>query len=142
MQDTVDAEVPMDFLPPDEHPCRVTVRMRYNSCDPLAVQLTIPLPDDSSVTWVFARELLAEGVDRSCGEGDVRIAPVGNGRPGQVLIRFRVREREARFATDADSLVAFLDRTGEVVPIGGEEQHPCFRWHLEAELKSIGRSSR
>ncbi|MFE0646926.1 SsgA family sporulation/cell division regulator [Streptomyces sp. NPDC058877] len=142
MHKFVDEEVPMDLLPTEGPAYRIPVRMRYDNCDPLAVRLVIPLPDGSTNTWCFARELLFNGVGRPCGEGDVTVSPVGQHDGGAVLIRLRVNEEEALFVTPGDPLKAFLDRTGALVPFGREEHHPCYWWHLDTELDSISRSSR
>ncbi|MFG2307858.1 SsgA family sporulation/cell division regulator [Streptomyces sp. NPDC048566] len=136
MSRLVDAEVLMDFLELDEPPWRVPVRLKYRSCDPLAVELMFRLPGQDPVSWFLGRDLLLAGLDRACGEGDVLVVPE-TGEPESVLIRIQVRGHHALFRSGVEPLRVFLDRTALVVPFGGEEQHPCFLLHLDAELRKI-----
>jgi hypothetical protein len=48
-------------------------RLSYNPRDPYAVQ--VHFRGVETVTWTFARELLATGLDASAGDGDVQIWP-------------------------------------------------------------------
>ncbi|MCH0572398.1 SsgA family sporulation/cell division regulator [Streptomyces sp. MUM 136J] len=141
MEHLVDAEILMDFLAGDDLEYPIPVRMLYHGCDPLAVRLTFALPGDTPVTWYVARELLLEGLLRPAGEGDVRILPAQSRHPDAVLIHVRVCEEEALFRTSVPPLLAFLDRTGMVVPVGREDLHPCFQEHLDDELDAIIRTS-
>jgi len=101
----------------------VDVRLRYDPADPYAVQLTFHLPGDPPVNWVFARELLLDGISRSTGEGDIVIEPV----PGQdpdfqdVRIRLRSPAGEAVLYSPALPLIAFLGRTDRLLPMGHEQ---------------------
>lgn len=56
--------------------------LSYTTKDPLAVTLTFPPPaaERAPTTWVFARDLLASGLQGQAGEGDVVIRPVGHHR--------------------------------------------------------------
>ncbi|MFE6281384.1 SsgA family sporulation/cell division regulator [Streptomyces sp. NPDC057877] len=54
----------------------IPARFVYDLREPFAVCLEFPRPDGGGVTqWVFARELLADGLRRPAGEGDVRFWP-------------------------------------------------------------------
>ncbi|MFE0582923.1 SsgA family sporulation/cell division regulator [Streptomyces sp. NPDC058874] len=142
MRKLVDEEVPMDIVPTEGPPHRIPVRMKYDTCDPLAVRLDIPLPDGSTNSWRFARALLLDGLGHPCGEGDVTVSPMEQPYGERVLIRLRANRQEALLAVVDRPLKAFLDRTHTLVPFGREQHHPCYWWHLDTELDSISRFSR
>ncbi|UNO43973.1 SsgA family sporulation/cell division regulator [Streptomyces sp. MST-110588] len=121
MTDTVQAEVTMSFLVSEELTFRIPVELAFTGADPYAIRLTFDLPGDAPVTWTFGRELLLDGLSGPAGAGDVRIEPVSPERLGDVFISLRVGHDTALFRAGAAPLVAFLDRTDRVVPMGEEE---------------------
>lgn len=127
----------MSFLVSEELSFRIPVELRYETCDPYAVRLTFHLPGDAPVTWAFGRELLIDGVGRPCGEGDVHIAPADCEVLGEVLIRLQVGGDQAVFRSSAPPLVAFLDRTDKLVPLGHEGALADFDAHLDEALDRI-----
>ncbi|MGR3871150.1 SsgA family sporulation/cell division regulator [Streptomyces graminifolii] len=137
MHESVQAEVMMSFLVSEELSFRIPVELRYETSDPYAVRLTFHLPGDAPVTWAFGRELLIDGLGVVCGEGDVRIEPVDPETLGEVLIRLQVGSDQALFRTGAAPLVAFLDRTDRLVPLGQETALADFDTHLEEALDRI-----
>ncbi|WP_427921262.1 SsgA family sporulation/cell division regulator [Streptomyces sp. cg40] len=137
MRESVQAEVMMSFLVSEELSFRIPVELGYETCDPYAVRLTFHLPGDAPVTWAFGRELLIDGVGRASGDGDVRIEPVDPETLGEVLIRLQVGADQALFRTGAAPLVAFLDRTDRLVPLGQEGALADFDAHLDEALDRI-----
>ncbi|WP_406457531.1 SsgA family sporulation/cell division regulator [Streptomyces sp. NBC_01622] len=137
MRESVQAEVMMSFLVSEELSFRIPVELGYETCDPYAVRLTFHLPGDAPVTWAFGRELLIDGVGRASGDGDVRIEPVDPETLGEVLIRLQVGGDQALFRTRAAPLVAFLDRTDLLVPLGQEGALADFDAHLDEALDRI-----
>ncbi|WP_416965229.1 SsgA family sporulation/cell division regulator [Streptomyces sp. Agncl-13] len=137
MRESVQAEVMMSFLVSEELSFRIPVELGYETCDPYAVRLTFHLPGDAPVTWTFGRELLIDGLGMACGEGDVRIEPVDPETLGEVLIRLQVGSDQALFRTGAAPLVAFLDRTDRLVPLGQEGALADFDTHLDEALDRI-----
>ncbi|MEU8679724.1 SsgA family sporulation/cell division regulator [Streptomyces sp. NPDC048611] len=121
MTDTVQAEVIMSFVVSEELAFRIPVELDFASADPYAVRLTFDLPGDAPVTWAFGRELLLDGLSRPSGEGDVRIEPASPENLSDVLISLQVGAESALFRVSAAPLVAFLDRTDRLVPLGKEE---------------------
>lgn len=121
MTDTVQAEVIMSFVVSDELAFRIPVELDFASADPFAVRLTFDLPGDAPVTWAFGRELLLDGLSRPSGEGDVRIEPASPEHLSDVFIGLQVGSERALFRVSAAPLVAFLDRTDRLVPLGKEE---------------------
>ncbi len=136
-ESVVQAEVMMSFLVSDELSFRIPVELRYETCDPYAVRLTFHLPGDAPVTWAFGRELLVDGVGRPCGDGDVHIAPAGSEGFGDVVIRLQVGVDQALFRCGAVPLVAFLDRTDKLVPLGQERSLAGFDTRLDEALHRI-----
>lgn len=137
MGESVQAEVIMSFLVSEELSFRIPVELRYETSDPYAVRLTFHLPGDAPVTWAFGRELLVDGVVRPCGDGDVRIAPVDPEPLAEVMIRLQVGSDQALFRSSAAPLVAFLDRTDKLVPLGQEGALAGFGTHLDEALDRI-----
>ncbi|MET8247574.1 SsgA family sporulation/cell division regulator [Streptomyces sp. NPDC005202] len=137
MRESVQAEVMMSFLVSEELSFRIPVELRYETCDPYAVRLTFHLPGDAPVTWAFGRELLIDGVGTPCGDGDVRISPADTDFPSEVLIRLQVGGDRALFRSSTAPLVAFLDRTDKLVPLGQEGALADFDAHLDEALDRI-----
>ncbi|MFJ8044918.1 SsgA family sporulation/cell division regulator [Kitasatospora sp. NPDC096147] len=108
-------------------PLRAT--LRYLAGDPLAVRLGFPaefaldgepVPADvPEITWVFARELLADGVDRACGEGDVHVRPSST---RHTLVELRSPEGTALVRFPSPELRRFLWRSHALVAPGQEHR--------------------
>ncbi|MFE0099211.1 SsgA family sporulation/cell division regulator [Streptomyces sp. NPDC059009] len=137
MRESVQAEVMMSFLVSEELSFRIPVELRYETRDPYAVRLTFHLPGDAPVTWAFGRELLVDGVGRPCGDGDVHIAPTDPDLLDEVLIRLQVGGDQALFRAGIPPLLAFLDRTDKLVPLGQERALAGFDTHLDEALDRI-----
>ncbi|MFG2652659.1 SsgA family sporulation/cell division regulator [Streptomyces sp. NPDC048436] len=137
MRESVQAEVMMNFLVSEELSFRIPVELRYETGDPYAVRLTFHLPGDAPVTWAFGRELLVDGVLRACGDGDVHIAPTDPELLEEALIRLQVGADQALFRVGILPLLAFLDRTDKLVPLGQERALADFETHLDEALDRI-----
>ncbi|KJK58135.1 SsgA family sporulation/cell division regulator [Saccharothrix sp. ST-888] len=120
----------------------LSVKLRYHPEDPLAVRMVFPaeyavdgtdpvpaapaaegLPSPQAppeVEWVFARELLAAGLDLPSGVGDVHIRPA----PGQhTMVELRAPEGIALLRFDSGDLRRFLRHSYSAVPEGEEFHH-------------------
>ncbi|MEU1331098.1 SsgA family sporulation/cell division regulator [Streptomyces sp. NPDC005865] len=137
MGETVQAEVMMSFLVSEELSFRIPVELYYEIDDPYAVRLTFHLPGDAPVTWTFGRELLIDGVGRPSGEGDVRVEPTDSTKLDEALIRLQVGADQALFRVGISPLLAFLDRTDKLVPLGQERALAGFDTHLDEALDRI-----
>lgn len=137
MRESVQAEVLMSFLVSEELSFRIPVELRYETGDPYAVRMTFHLPGDAPVTWAFGRELLLDGINAPSGDGDVHISPSRPEGLSDVRIRLRVGNDSALFRAGAAPLVAFLDRTDKLVPLGQERALSDFEESLEAALGRI-----
>ncbi|MGK4582205.1 SsgA family sporulation/cell division regulator [Kitasatospora sp. HPMI-4] len=119
MHSTVQGHVVMHLVVSQELSFRILVDLEYDPLDPYAVRLTFHLPGDEPVTWVFARELLLDGLCRPAGEGDVHIQPLGE-QLSEVGVVLRSPEGEALLRASSSPLIAFLARTDRLVPLGEE----------------------
>ncbi|MFD6415464.1 SsgA family sporulation/cell division regulator [Streptomyces sp. NPDC060194] len=102
----------------------VPVVLRYDATDPFAVRMTFPPAatlDGDAVSWVFARDLLDEGLaGEGCGAGDVRVRPYGFGR---TVLEFHAEGGAAMVHVRTAELRGFLDLTVGLVPVGEEAVH-------------------
>ncbi|MFE4610071.1 SsgA family sporulation/cell division regulator [Streptomyces niveus] len=101
----------------------LSVTLRYDSADPLAVRVAFPAEvsrDDGEVVWAFARELLEAGLRTPSGDGDVRIWPCGR---AQTMLEFHSADAVALTQFDTAVLRRFLRLTHQTVP-AGEERYP------------------
>ena len=73
---TICSPAAFELIAPDAAPVPVKVELSYSSRDPYAVQASFRTGHDSTVDWVFARDLLADGLVDSAGTGDVRVQPM------------------------------------------------------------------
>ncbi|MEU6982348.1 MULTISPECIES: spore wall synthesis regulator SsgD [unclassified Streptomyces] len=101
----------------------VPATLRYDREDPFAVSMAFPPPatlEGVEVSWAFARELLAEGVDGPAGLGDVRVRPYGYDR---TVVEFHAPEGVAVVHVRTSELRHFLKRSQHLVPAGREHQY-------------------
>ncbi|MEU5434016.1 SsgA family sporulation/cell division regulator [Streptomyces sp. NPDC020719] len=137
MRESVEAEVMMKFLVSEELAFRIPVELTYRAVDPYAIRMTFHLPGDAPVTWAFGRELLLDGINAPSGDGDVHIAPTRPEELSDVHIRLQVGGERALFRAGAAPLVAFLDRTDKLVPLGQERALGDFDGNLDEALGRI-----
>lgn len=107
-----------ELIGPDA-PVPVKVDLTYRSQDPYAVQASFRTGNGTAVDWVFARDLLQDGLIAPSGTGDVRVRPVA-ADPGRVQLELSSPSGHAVFTTCAQTLGEFLHRTYEAVPPGRE----------------------
>lgn len=100
----------------------VVAGLRYDSNDPWAVRVAFHTggEGDGIVEWMFARQLLTDGVAEACGEGDVQVWPSTQGGERLVNLSMESPSGSARFEIDRDALVEFLQQTYLAVPTGHE----------------------
>ena len=101
----------------------VPARMRYDARDPYAVHVTFQTGEEEGVDWVFARDLLSEGLRAPAGEGDVRVWPGRSGTQAVVYIALSSPEGQALLEAPLAGIAAFLAQTEQAVPWGAERHH-------------------
>ncbi|MFR9799410.1 SsgA family sporulation/cell division regulator [Streptomyces sp. MS06] len=98
----------------------ISATLQYDPRDPFAVRITFPAPatlEGVEVCWTFARELLAAGLERTEGQGDVRVRPYGFGR---TVLEFHAPEGAAVVHLHSTDVRSFLDAAESLVPTGLE----------------------
>lgn len=116
---TIRSTAMFELIAQDAPVVPVKVELSYTSRDPYAVQASFRTGHDTTVDWVFARDLLADGLVDSAGNGDVRVQPMPED-PSRIELELTSPSGHALFTTTASSLSDFLDRTFEVVPAASE----------------------
>ncbi|MBM9506290.1 SsgA family sporulation/cell division regulator [Streptomyces sp. KK5PA1] len=90
---------------------RFPVWLAYHPQDCFAVRLTLGPAGEEGATWVFSWELLAAGLTRPTGEGDVQVAPAPAG--GWVLLALGCRTDEpARLRLSRTDVERFVAEAG------------------------------
>lgn len=116
---TIRSTATFDLITPDAAPVSVAVELTYTSRDPFAVQASFKTGQDTTVDWVFARDLLADGLVDSAGTGDVRVQPMSED-PGTIELELTSPSGHALFTTAAATLSDFLQATYDAVPPAAE----------------------
>ncbi|MFC5906642.1 SsgA family sporulation/cell division regulator [Streptacidiphilus monticola] len=121
MGKTVEQELNVQLVLSPERSVPVPARLEYREDDPFAVHMTFHVGQDAPVTWVFARELLVEGVFRACGTGDVRIWPTRMAGRSVVCLALSSPAGDALLEAPAGKVASWLERSLRLVPAGQEE---------------------
>jgi Streptomyces sporulation and cell division protein, SsgA len=130
---TVTAEVGLSLVVP-EHGCVPLVASLYYSAeDPYAIRMAFHVGTDEPVEWIFARDLLAVGLEGPAGEGDVQVWPADEDGREVLNIALSSPFGEAHFETSRSSTAAFLGRTYEVIAPGHESDYV----DVDAELDEL-----
>ncbi|WP_051812412.1 SsgA family sporulation/cell division regulator [Kitasatospora sp. MBT63] len=121
MNGAIQNRVPMILRVTDDLEIPLMSELSYDPGDPLAVSITFNLSPDEEIPWVFAREVLLEGLTKPSGQGYIHIRPAGRlGTLGDVHITLFGPAGPVELAAPIPPLVAFLDRSDQTVPIGEE----------------------
>ncbi|KUN03602.1 sporulation and cell division protein SsgA [Streptomyces yokosukanensis] len=107
----------------DDPPVPLPAELRYTAADPYAVCLSLGAHSAVPVDWVFARSLLADGVRRPTGSGDVVVIPGPRCHPDTVRVLLRTRNGAAVLDVATRDVSAFLHRADALVPPGTEQRH-------------------
>jgi len=100
---------------------RLDGELEFTSSDPFAV-VAVFRTTRSPIRWVFARDLLAEGLFAPVGEGDVHVWPcLDTHGQAVVLIELNSPDGEALLQASSRDVSEFLQHTFELVPRGTEE---------------------
>jgi Streptomyces sporulation and cell division protein, SsgA len=128
----VDLAVDLRLVVPDAEAVPLPVDLRYTASDPYAVTVAFR-GDDISVEWVFARDLLLDGMLGPCGQGDVHVWPGHRADRELVFVSLSSPDGHAVLEADRDDVNAFLDRTSDVVAPGDEHLFV----DVDAEIASL-----
>lgn len=126
MSNTTIVQVEMALRLAAREPVAVPARFRYDPADPYAVSATFHTePGAEPITWTFARELLATGLEQPAGLGDVQVWPSPWATPygDLVILALCSPDGQAMLEVPRTKLLRFLRRTYVLVPRGQEGNH-------------------
>ncbi|MFE4061553.1 SsgA family sporulation/cell division regulator [Streptomyces sp. NPDC059096] len=124
----VSAELPMLLHTEEHEPLALTTslhtRLTYRVSDPYAVEARFRTDDQDETVWVFARDLLRDGLERKSGLGDVAVWPDAgkHGRP-RVFVRLSSPEGSALLSAAHADVRVFLEAGSDLVAYGAEHAH-------------------
>ncbi|MFD5270448.1 SsgA family sporulation/cell division regulator [Streptomyces sp. NPDC058335] len=104
-------------------PVPVPAELHYETATPYAIRLCLGVSTGSPVTWVFARELLAEGLRRPAGLGDVRVVPRRCHHPHSLRVVLSNSAGTALVDLPTAETTDFLQQAFTLVPAGTEDAH-------------------
>lgn len=98
----------------DDDGKRLPVRLIYRAADRYAITAVFNAGTDEETEWIFARELLVDGLHHSVGIGDVIVWPGPDGphhadNRRRIFIRLRSPEGTALLSMAREDAVAFLE---------------------------------
>jgi len=136
---TISAELGLRLVVPQQTIVPLVASMYYSGSDPYAVRMAFHVGTDEPVEWIFARDLLAAGIESRQGEGDVQVWPSPESvAEGKVLnIELSSPFGQAHFEAPAEAMSAFLRRTYQIVPAGQESRYI----DIETELNDLRRDA-
>jgi hypothetical protein len=117
---TVSAELGLSLVVPEHGAVPLVASLQYSADDPYAIRMAFHVGSDEPVEWIFARDLLAIGLEGPAGEGDVQVWPTDD--HGRELLNIALSSPfgEAHFEAPRASTATFLSRTYEVIAPGNE----------------------
>jgi hypothetical protein len=116
---TVTAALELHLVVPGSDSLPLLAGLSYDVTDPWAVRVSFDT-GDSGVEWLFARQLLTDGIAFATGEGDIRVWPSLTDGERLVTLAMESPSGSAMFEIDRDALVEFLQQTYLAVPTGHE----------------------
>jgi hypothetical protein len=116
----VAAELGLRLVVPEHGGVPLTAGLYYRGDDPYAIRMAFHVGTDDPVEWIFARDLLAEGLDCVAGDGDVRVWPSTAAHRDVLNLELSSPFGQAHFEAPLTAMTGFLLRTFEVVPAGRE----------------------
>jgi hypothetical protein len=147
---TISAELGLRLVVPQQTIVPLVASLYYSGSDPYAVRMAFHVGTDEPVEWIFARDLLAAGIESRQGEGDVQVWPSpmscaeagdldGIGETGGKILNIELSSPfgQAHFEAPARAMSAFLKRTYQLVPPGRESSYV----DIETELNDLLRNA-
>ncbi len=125
---TVTADLQLTLVT-DSGSLPLVAAMAYDTTDPWAVRVSFDT-ETGTVTWLFARQLLTDGIAGLTGEGDIKVWPTLHDGERTVTLSMSSNSGAAVFEMDRNGLVEFLQQTYLAVPTG----HEALTVDLDAEL--------
>ncbi|WP_046731787.1 SsgA family sporulation/cell division regulator [Streptomyces humi] len=118
----IDQLLHMELVLPSGERLAVPTLLRYSAKDPFAAVLDFHTGTDHQVRWVLDRDMLAEGLRRPTGRGDVRLRPTGTGPRTELSLILSSPHGRAQLLAPLRVVAQWLGRTYELVPSGQEAE--------------------
>jgi Streptomyces sporulation and cell division protein, SsgA len=149
---TISAELGLRLVVPQQTIVPLVASLYYSGRDPYAVRMAFHVGTDEPVEWIFARELLAAGIEARHGEGDVQVWPsaqscaetdgldvIGSADTEGAVLNIELSSPfgQAHFEAPAQAMSDFLHRTYQIVAAGQESDYI----DIEAELNDLLRQA-
>lgn len=115
----VTAELALRMVLDSDRTVAVPCSLEYRVEEPYAVR-AIFRTGITDIEWMFARDLLLEGLQKPSGEGDVVMWPESHDDSPLLLIALNSPSGQAVLECDRAHVEHFLRRTFELVPVGEE----------------------
>jgi hypothetical protein len=124
---TVSAELGLRLIVPQQTIVPLVASLFYSGDDPYAIRIAFHVGLDEPVEWIFARDLLAEGIKDRTGLGDVQVWPSAA----------TVDPASDETGQQVNEISDFLRRTYRIVEAGQEGEHV----DVESELDDLLRQA-
>ena len=115
----VTAELSMRMVVDSDRTIDVPCELEYRSDEPYAVRATFQT-GAADIEWMFARDLILEGMQRPSGEGDIVIWPENHGAQPLILLALNSPTGQAVLEVDRPHIEHFVRRTFDIVAVGDE----------------------
>ncbi|MFJ9711727.1 SsgA family sporulation/cell division regulator [Streptomyces sp. NPDC101234] len=112
----------MELVLPSGERLPVPTLLHYSAEDPFAAVFVFYTGADHQVRWVLDRDMLAKGLRRPTGRGDVRLRPTGSGPDAELGLTLSSPHGRAQLAAPLRAIAQWLGRTYESVPSGQEAE--------------------
>ncbi|WP_063756791.1 SsgA family sporulation/cell division regulator [Streptomyces sp. NRRL F-5135] len=138
MSPTVEQPAKARLITDAPWPRTVSVLLRYDGEDPLALRIVFPPEvsrDQGEVVWSFARDLLEAGLRLPSGDGDVEVWPCGR---AQTVVEFHSPDGVAVVQFDSAPLRRFLRSCSATAPAKVETKAGARTRARAAEVSGSG----
>lgn len=115
----VSHDLQMQVVVEEDHRVALSATLEYSAVDPFAMSVTFHT-GDGNVTWVFARDLMRDGLIGPSGEGDIQFRPAHPSRGPIINITLSSPSGVAHIEAARAELAAFVSEIYSAVPDGSE----------------------
>jgi hypothetical protein len=117
---TVSAELSLSLMVPEHGAVPLVASVDYCADDPYAIKMAFHVGTDEPVEWIFARELLAQGLAGPAGDGDVKVWPEGSQNSDILNVALASPFGEAHFQASLSEVAEFVKSSYQIIPEGSE----------------------
>jgi len=115
----VTTEMDLKLVLTAERSVSVLALLDYAAHEPYSVRATFRT-SEGDVNWVFARDLIAEGLRKPAGDGDIAMWPSKTDGRDVLCISLSSPSGQALMEAPRDVIDEFMARSYNVVPAGSE----------------------